>query len=211
MDDPTDDLELETVTYDLVTVLVAGDWGTERKRLRTHPNSQCFGSFCTIHNPSKHQMVDWPRQWHQFNGVMERICPHGVGHTDPDEVKKDATHSCDGCCRPNLVKAGINYAEILRLRMDPNDAAAATIREYLVKLVAQVWNEEECFSGKRPFGNSGWTADFDKTLIQHGVVEGTLDSDGYVEEIDRHEVKDIIAKTIQYLMKEETGVQVQHS
>ena len=210
MNDPEDDLELETVIYDLVTVLIADDWGTERKQLRVHPQIKCLGSFCTIHNPSQHHMVNWPRQWHAFNRVMERICPHGVGHTDPDETRKDVSHGCDGCCRPDLIKAGMNYPEILRLRLDPNDADAATIREYLIKLVAKVWDEEECFSGKRPFGNSGWNSDLDKTLIKHGVVAGTFDSDGYVEEVNRAEVKDIIARTIQYLMKEETDVQVQH-
>lgn len=31
---------------------------------------------------------------------MERICPHGVGHPDPDcmYAKRDTVHGCDGCC-----------------------------------------------------------------------------------------------------------------
>jgi hypothetical protein len=34
---------------------------------------------------------------------MERICPHGVGHPDPDHVfytkrMTDTIHGCDGCC-----------------------------------------------------------------------------------------------------------------
>jgi hypothetical protein len=31
---------------------------------------------------------------------MERICSHGVGHPDPDEINTDKTHGCDGCCTP---------------------------------------------------------------------------------------------------------------
>lgn len=37
---------------------------------------------------------------------MERICGHGIGHLDPDELKgpvRDAYeqgHGCDGCCNP---------------------------------------------------------------------------------------------------------------
>ena len=32
--------------------------------------------------------------------IMERICPHGVGHPDPDDVlNQDRVHGCDGCCR----------------------------------------------------------------------------------------------------------------
>lgn len=29
---------------------------------------------------------------------MERICPHGVGHPDPDDTNPDTVHGCDGCC-----------------------------------------------------------------------------------------------------------------
>jgi hypothetical protein len=34
---------------------------------------------------------------------MERICSHGIGHPDPDDIsiingKDDGAHNCDGCC-----------------------------------------------------------------------------------------------------------------
>ena len=40
--------------------------------------------------------------------MFERICEHGIGHPDPDQVSywqrwgKEALaiHGCDGCCRP---------------------------------------------------------------------------------------------------------------
>jgi hypothetical protein len=48
---------------------------------------------------------------------MERICPHGVGHPDPDhlafveerygtdEASVESVHGCDGCCRPGGLPA----------------------------------------------------------------------------------------------------------
>ena len=48
--------------------------------------------------------------------------------------------------------------EILDLPMDPdsNDAGASSIRGYLKTLLTTLMAEGEGFSGKRPFGNSGW-------------------------------------------------------
>ena len=77
--------------------------------LRTHDAAQCAGQACCIHNPSEHHMREWPVNWREDLGVMERICPHGVGHPDPDDAdhkerigRADLTrHGCDGCCKPN--------------------------------------------------------------------------------------------------------------
>jgi hypothetical protein len=78
--------------------------------------------------------------------------------------------------------------QILDTPMDgDNDAEAHSIREYLVELVAKMWADGEGFSGKRPFGNSGWTWELYKALIVAGHVRGTLDEDGYVEDLSRDE------------------------
>jgi len=82
--------------------------------LCTHTIEYCKGEHCPIHTPSNHHMVDWPTNWRDDNGVMERMCPHGIGHPDPDDyyVKQDkyiGTHGCDGCCNPRTkdkIKAG---------------------------------------------------------------------------------------------------------
>jgi len=29
---------------------------------------------------------------------MERECPDGIGHPDPDEINPNKMHGCDGCC-----------------------------------------------------------------------------------------------------------------
>lgn len=67
-----------------------------------HSPDICVGQFCTIHNFSNHHMVDWPQNWRPgfYHAYMERICPHGIGHPDPDEIyiEEIAVHNCDGCC-----------------------------------------------------------------------------------------------------------------
>lgn len=80
--------------------------------LRTHPNKVCEGRNCCIHNPSNHHMVNWERNWRSTRRMMERICPHGVGHPDPDDAEfrasigdTDTVHGCDGCCNADHYKA----------------------------------------------------------------------------------------------------------
>ena len=72
-------------------------------------------------------------------------------------------------------------AEILALPMQDNDADAATIRDYLVALLAEVWKWTDEFSGKRPFGNSNWENELYLALINAGAIEG-----GYDEYWDLH-------------------------
>jgi DNA-directed RNA polymerase subunit RPC12/RpoP len=75
--------------------------------LKTHPESKCAGRACVIHNPSDHKMRDFPLNWRSDTYLMERTCPHGVGHPDPDDLAYHlsngedwkAVHGCDGCCR----------------------------------------------------------------------------------------------------------------
>ena len=80
--------------------------------LRVHSRSKCEGrdTPCCIHDPSDHHMRTWEMNWRSDTGVMERICPHGIGHPDPDhmayvlsaqgdEGRWQGVHGCDGCCR----------------------------------------------------------------------------------------------------------------
>lgn len=71
--------------------------------LNVHDSDQCDGEFCTIHNRSDHPMRAFPQHWRSDRGIMERICPHGVGHPDPDspwpENSYQWVHGCDGCCQ----------------------------------------------------------------------------------------------------------------
>jgi hypothetical protein len=49
-------------------------------------------------------MRAFPQHWRTDRKIIERICPHGVGHPDPDDPKMmevyEAIHGCDGCCQP---------------------------------------------------------------------------------------------------------------
>jgi len=69
--------------------------------LLTHRPDKCQGTHCAVHNPSEHHMRDWPQHYRWDAGITERICQHGIGHPDPDDVgAKGYVHGCDGCCTP---------------------------------------------------------------------------------------------------------------
>ena len=72
--------------------------------LNTHRAGDCHGLTCTIHKRSNHSMRSFPQHWRSDRRIMERICPHGIGHPDPDDYKvqlskAEQIHGCDGCCR----------------------------------------------------------------------------------------------------------------
>lgn len=80
--------------------------GTGQRLTGVHLASKCAGQPCVIHAPSDHHMVTWPTHWRADRALMERICPHGIGHPDPDHMfhvvsgdrKAEGVHGCDGCC-----------------------------------------------------------------------------------------------------------------
>lgn len=63
-----------------------------------HLEDECNGPNCVIHNPSDHPLRGRPTHWRRDRYLMERVCEHGVGHPDPDDITLDKTHGCDGCC-----------------------------------------------------------------------------------------------------------------
>ena len=79
--------------------------------LNAHPEEACSGA-CALHRPSRHPMRDWPVRWVKDRGVkagvMERRCPHGRWHHDPDDLDYRrqrgmpqpwaARDTCDGSC-----------------------------------------------------------------------------------------------------------------
>lgn len=83
--------------------------GTGQK-ITTHDKHLCAGDRCVIHNPSNHSMTHFPTNWRDDRKLMERICSHGVGHPDPDDIAHkrklyghevadlETVHGCDGCC-----------------------------------------------------------------------------------------------------------------
>jgi hypothetical protein len=91
------------------------DWyatGTGQIIHNVHHPSACEGRPCVMHHPSDHSMINFPTHWREDRGIMERICPHGIGHPDPDGLayiemamgpkiaRAEGIHGCDGCCAP---------------------------------------------------------------------------------------------------------------
>lgn len=75
---------------------------------------------------------------------------------------------------------------VLAAPMNPseNDARAVSVAGYLTCLLLAVWDDGEGFSGKRPFGNSGWSWDLVAPLSKAGLISAVLDEDGYVESLE---------------------------
>lgn len=95
---------------------------------------------------------------------------------------------------------------ILALPMGKNDANARTVREFLGSLLLRVWEEQDGFSGKRPWGNSGWEYDLYITLIDAGFVRGEVarfpeEGPDYAEinSVDDDAAKALIADAIRRL------------
>lgn len=77
-----------------------------------HSVDSCQGRRCVLHNPTDHHMRSW--RWLMRTDksmLIERICPHGINHPDPDSLyfftdvakyggEGIGNHGCDGCCDP---------------------------------------------------------------------------------------------------------------
>lgn len=84
--------------------------GTDTQLTNVHAETADCADGCMIHNPSVESIANrdqWPYAWRPYKHVMERACPHGIGHPDPDEANYQRRigrdymniHGCDGCCR----------------------------------------------------------------------------------------------------------------
>lgn len=85
--------------------------GTGQILIDVHAETpECAVLGCVIHSPTDPHR-DWPTHFRADSGLMERICPHGIGHPDRDSVawfeRRGRTHmnvhGCDGCCAPSHV------------------------------------------------------------------------------------------------------------
>ena len=91
--------------------------------------------------------------------------------------------------------------KVLNLPMHKdNDAEVDTIRDYLHSLLKTLWKEGEGFSGKRPFGNSGWKHELYLALVRGGIVDGEYDEEyDDLLDCDEKEANKLILKAIKYV------------
>ena len=82
----------------------------------------------------------------------------------------------------------MNLTEVMRIPFTDYDLGQTTIKEYLKELLLTVLWKGESFSGKRPFGNSGWEHFAGEALIIGKVLDGDItiytDDEPYTE-VDR--------------------------
>jgi len=80
---------------------------------KVHTKAQCKATRkaggpkgCALHRPTIHKLTG-SKQVLRGSTLIEDICPHGIGHPNPDSADylnwRDGTttwdiHGCDGCC-----------------------------------------------------------------------------------------------------------------
>lgn len=93
----------------------------------------------------------------------------------------------------------VNIKSVLDHKDSHWDLGECTIREYLVELSRRCWREEDSFSGKRPFGNSGWKWDVCFALARGGFIGCERDEDGDFVDVDEKAAEKIIEEAFQAL------------
>lgn len=72
----------------------------------------------------------------------------------------------------------------LEVRFESDAGDGITVRDYLRSLLAELWIRQEGFSGKRPFGNSGWHYELLTPLVKAGFIDGTINEDCWADFTD---------------------------
>lgn len=96
------------------------------RQFTVHSQSKCADQdVCSIHNRSDHHMRQWTQDYRNDRDLMERVCPHGIGHPDPDHIAgikyfwtpdleefygctldeyvyTQGVHGCDSCCQEKV-------------------------------------------------------------------------------------------------------------
>ena len=79
-----------------------------------------------------------------------------------------------------------------------DDFEGYTIKDYFKKLLLVLWEEGEGFSGKRPFGNSGWEYDIYIPLAKEGYIDAEFDEDMCLENLDVKYANKLVIEMIKY-------------
>ena len=92
--------------------------------------------------------------------------------------------------------------QALSTPFDSDAGDGLTLREYLGRLLVTVWKEEEGFSGKHPFGNSGWQSDVAVALVGAGLIAGHVEDEGYLGSYDEQGFNALVIDAIELMTKE---------
>lgn len=150
---------IEMVIEDNMEIFVDGNG----REVRVHPAGTCAGQNCSIHNPSNHPLKEAPLNWRDDRKMMERICTHGVGHPDPDDVAYNvgvlgadeetySTHGCDGCCataHASTEPATLTEAIFATKEADLLPWTGTTLKEARSKLSGLHFAKESLTDGER--------------------------------------------------------------
>lgn len=93
----------------------------------------------------------------------------------------------------------LTYEEILDIEFENMRRDKITIRDYLKELLVTLWEEGESFSGKRPFGDSGWEYEIFGALVDNKVIHGT--NEDYCLDLDEDEALKLVIKLINYVFE----------
>ena len=94
------------MSYEMLKNLESAQLENTETTIFAHMANCCSGA-CPLHNRSNHHMRGWPQHWRSDRGIIERVCPHGIGHPDPDDYRfsngfDTGSHGCDGCCHSDI-------------------------------------------------------------------------------------------------------------
>lgn len=81
--------------------------------------------------------------------------------------------------------------------MNSDAGNGITVRDYLRLLLTKLWDEQEGFSGKRPFGNSGWAYDLYVPLVREGFLAGKYNAEyDEVDDLDQDAAHSYVLRLI---------------
>lgn len=88
------------------------------------------------------------------------------------------------------------YDKALDLRFEHDVLGYISLREFFCNLLVKLWEEQDGFSGKRPYGNSDWDEPVYAALIKAGIISGEFYSEGYIKDCDYWAGSEFISKMI---------------
>lgn len=114
---------------------------------KVHTKDQCTPP-CPFHAPSDHPLKNSPMLIRSDkNFLVERLCEHSIGHSDPDSVaymevhgiKAMGVHGCDGCCTGETLTAALPPHEDSKPAVAPDaNPAKLPYREELEDILYQL-------------------------------------------------------------------------